>query len=129
MNVVTGFPLRWPIPVWRRGHPLFVPGVRSVMISFNDLLMHPTIHKACMRRGLRRVFGVSGAFFLDNGAFAVLRTGRAPSLGCYVDFVRRARPDWYPIPFDYIPLANETRSTQRRRFKRTLRLNLEYGRN
>jgi 7-cyano-7-deazaguanine tRNA-ribosyltransferase len=125
--IVVGFPLRWPIPVWRSDHALGLPGVTSVMVSFGELQQRPLTYQSCLRQGLRRWFRVSGEVFLDNGAFRLNRLGARPDISGYVAFVRQARPQWYPVPFDYMPTPAHSRALQRRKIRQTNSINLKYA--
>src|SRR5205807_1663477 len=44
----------------------------------------------------------------------------------YEDFVNKAKPDWKPIPQDFIPFPSMSRRKQRGCFDRTMRINLKY---
>lgn len=127
MQIAVGFPLRWPIPVWRRSGPLALRGAASVMVSFGELRQRASIYESCLRVGLKAHFRVSGDVFLDNGAFRLNRLGQRPDIDAYVAFVRRTRPDWYPVPFDYMPTPADSRGTRSRKNKKTNELNLQYA--
>ena len=81
-----------------------------------------------MAVGLRAYLGVPHELqiFLDNGAFSLLNGGSAPQAGEYEAFVAKARPDWYPIPLDFIPSPSMEASAQRERFEQTMSMNRAY---
>ena len=57
-----------------------------------------------MKAGLREYLGVPEgvAVYLDNGASTFGSRGGGAPLDAYEEFVEKARPDWKPIPQDYI---------------------------
>jgi queuine/archaeosine tRNA-ribosyltransferase len=84
-----------------------------------------------MEQGLRAYLGVSTGIqiYLDNGAFHFGGQRESAPIGAYEEFVDAARPDWKPIPQDYIPLPSMTPQKQRGCFDKTMRVNLQYQRN
>jgi tRNA-guanine family transglycosylase len=101
------------------------------MVSYAEFHQMPTQRRKAMERGLRAHLGVPQRvkIYLDNGAFYFLdREGETPRRA-YEEFVARARPDWYPIPQDFIPTPRMTRAEQKRCFQRTMRVNRAYHHN
>jgi 7-cyano-7-deazaguanine tRNA-ribosyltransferase len=66
--------------------------------------------------------------YLDNGSFYFLRREGQTSWDQYNEFVEKAKPDWYPIPRDYIPAPSMTPDEQWNFLHRTLHVNLAYRR-
>jgi 7-cyano-7-deazaguanine tRNA-ribosyltransferase len=64
--------------------------------------------------------------YLDNGAFYFLRQNAETERPQYRDFVKKAKPDWYPIPYDSIPTPQMCDDGQRGCFKRTMDINRWY---
>jgi hypothetical protein len=81
-----------------------------------------------MEQGLHAYLGVphSTRIFLDNGAFYFLgRCGVTPTKE-YEEFVKKANPDWYPIPQDHIPTPSMSLREQRACLKRTMVANRSF---
>lgn len=129
MLVVAGLSLKNLHPrVWDPGSPYHLPDVRAVMVSYAEFHRMPAQRRAAMDLGLREYLGVSEdtKIYLDNGAFYFLSRGGDTPVEEYDQFVKRARPDWYPIPRDYIPAPVMTDEEQRACFDQTMRVNLAY---
>jgi hypothetical protein len=116
--------------VWDPGSPYHLPQLRAVMISYADFHRRRSWREAAMAVGLRAYLEVPEGvqIFLDNGAFALLGGGTPPPAGAYEAFVSKARPDWYPIPLDYIPTPAMDSGTQQRYFEQTMAMNRAYAR-
>ena len=114
--------------VWDPASPYFLPDLRAVMISYADFHRRRSWRDAAMSVGLRAYLGVPDGvhIFLDDGAFYFLRHAGEPRVREYEEFVTRARPDWYPIPLDFIPSPSMDRVTQQRCFERTMEMNRAY---
>jgi len=97
------------------------------MISFAELLRDRHVLEASAVRGLSSYLNVGVKIYLDNGCFSLLRQGGEPAAREYVDYVKRARPNWYPVPADYVPLPSMTRRHTRRLAEKTAAVNREYG--
>lgn len=104
-----------------------IDGVDALMVSFGELIDRTSMLNAASRDGLRKYLGFSGKIFLDNGCFSLLREGREPPIEQYVRFVNCARPDWYPVPVDYVPSPSLSPRTARRLAEKTARINEEFG--
>lgn len=98
------------------------------MVSYADFHKSSSKRRAAMERGIHACLGVDQGMpvYLDNGSFAFWRKGVEPPIDDYVDFVTEARPDWYPIPADYIPDPQSSRDEQKVLFNKTMEINLEY---
>jgi hypothetical protein len=115
--------------VWDPASPYHLPQLRAVMVSYADFHRQPRWRDAAMAVGLRAYLGVPQdvLIYLDNGAFSLLNGGTPPPTFEYEAFVAKARPDWYPIPLDYIPTPAMDGGTQRRYFEQTMAMNRAYA--
>ena len=129
MLVVAGLSLTNLKPrVWDPTSPYYLPGLRAVMVSYADFHRNPGRRRAVMTQNLHTYLGVPQhiKIYLDNGAFYFIgRTNDTPRAD-YDDFVAQAKPDWWPIPQDYIPVPQMTRAEQEHCYTRTMQVNLEY---
>lgn len=129
MLVVAGLSLKNLQPrVWDPGSRYYLQDLRAVMVSYADLHRMPTRKRAAMEQGLHTYLGISEEkrVYLDNGAFYFLSRGGETPAEEYEEFVNRAKPDWYPVPRDYIPAPAMTLGEQKVCFDRTMRVNLAY---
>ncbi|HEY7342926.1 MAG TPA: hypothetical protein VH591_18780 [Ktedonobacterales bacterium] len=81
-----------------------------------------------MDQGIHAFLGVPDhvKVYLDNGAFYFIgKDGLVPE-DEYNEFVREARPDWWPIPQDFIPVATLSVAQQSECFARTMAANLKH---
>lgn len=67
--------------------------------------------------------------YLDNGAFYFGRQAEAAPIAEYEEFVNRAKPDWKPIPRDFIPFPAATWQRQLGCMTRTMNVNRAYRHN
>src|SRR5262249_21669055 len=116
--------------VWDPASPYYLAHLRAVMISYADFHRRRSWRDAAMAVGLRAYLEVPEhiQIFLDNGAFYFLKHGGEAPVGEYEQFVQKARPDWYPIPLDYIPNPPMDEATRRLCFERTMAMNSAYRR-
>ena len=132
MLIVAGLSLKNLEPrVWDPESPFYIPGVAAVMVSYGEFHQMPARRTAAMKLGLRAYLGIPEEvkIYLDNGAFYFgSGDGDAP-LDEYEDFVNKAKPDWKPIPQDYIPFPSMTPQKRRGCFDKTMRANLQYQHN
>ncbi len=129
MLVVVGLSLKNLQPhVWDESSPYYVPGVGAVMVSYADFHAMPARRRAAMSTGLHRYLGVPEGVkvYLDNGAFYFLKRQGETLKHDYEEFVAQARPDWWPIPQDFIPSPHMTIEEQQRCLDRTMSMNLAY---
>jgi tRNA-guanine family transglycosylase len=98
------------------------------MISYADFHQAPMQRRKAMESGLHEHFGIPSSIkiYLDNGAFYFLSHGGKTPKKDYEEFIEKARPDWWPIPQDFIPTPQMTRIEQRRCFTRTMKVNRDY---
>lgn len=129
MEIVAGLSLKNLKPrVWDPQSPHYVPGVRAVMVSYAELHILQARRRRIMEAGLHEYLGVPAGtkVYLDNGAFYFLsRDGSMPRKQ-YEQFVEGAKPDWYPIPREFIPHPAMKLARQRTCFSRTMAVNRSY---
>ncbi len=129
MEIVAGLSLKCLKPrVWDPQSEYYLSNLSAVMVSYADFHHLSAQRQRAMELGLHEHYGVPKRvkIYLDNGAFYFLRcAGKIPRRQ-YEEFVERARPDWYPIPQDFIPTPQMTRAEQRQCFMRTMRVNRTY---
>jgi len=65
--------------------------------------------------------------YLDNGAFYFLGRGGVTPRHEYEEFVREAKPDWYPIPQEFIPIPSMSWDHQCLCLNRTMDINRLFG--
>ena len=101
------------------------------MISYGDFHQMRSRRTAAMEQGLRKFLGVPEriTIYLDNGAFYFGAQNVDSPVDEYEEFVERAKPDWKPIPQDYIPFPSMTGQQRRACFTKTMRINLQYQHN
>ena len=129
MQIIAGLSLKNLKPkVWELDSPYYLPGVSGVMVSYADFSKFPARKRDAMEQGLHRHLGIpkSVNIYLDNGAFNFLRKGGEVPQEAYQEFVQRARPDWYPIPQDYIPAPHMSDEEQIHCLQQTMSMNLNF---
>ena len=106
LDIVAGLSLKNLKPaVWDEESPYFLPALESVMVSYADFHTMRYRRELAMQQGLHGYLGIPKRMkiYLDNGSFYFIgREGESPPAE-YVEFVLKAKPDWYPIPRDFIP--------------------------
>lgn len=130
MLIVAGFTLKCIEPrVWDAASPYYLPDLRAVMISYAEIYQMPSLRSAMMREGIRANLGIppNVKVFLDNGAFSLSRKGLEISVAGYQEFVERAKPDWRPVPQDFIPAPSMSLSQQRKCLRRTMNVNTAFA--
>ncbi|HSF34433.1 MAG TPA: hypothetical protein VLK82_28745 [Candidatus Tectomicrobia bacterium] len=129
MLVIAGLSQKNMKPrVWDPKAEYYLPRLRGIMVSYADFHAAPGRRAKAMEQGLHAYLGVprSTRIFLDNGAFYFLgRCGVTPTKE-YEEFVKKAKPDWYPIPQDYIPTPSMSLGEQRACLKRTMAANCSF---
>ena len=129
MLLVAGLTLKNLKPrVWDVSSPYYLSNLRAVMVSYADFHRLPVYRHRAMAQGLHVSLGIPKDIkvYLDNGAFYFLGRGTSPSQKDYEEFIAQAKPDWWPIPQDFIPTPKMTLEQQRRCFTRTMGMNLAY---
>lgn len=129
VEIVAGLSLKCMKPrVWDPRSEYYLSSLRAVMVSYADFHRQPAQRRKAMDCGLREHFDIPPhiKIYLDNGAFYFLsHDGGTPSRE-YEEFVAQAQPDWWPIPQDFIPTPQMTKTEQRRCFTRTMKVNRAY---
>lgn len=129
MEIVAGITLKCLNPrVWDRNSDYYLPSLEAVMISYADFHRMPAQRRKAMELGLHAHLGIPKKIkiYLDNGAFYFLSHGGAPPTEEYEEFVEKAKPDWWPVPQDFIPTPQMTKAEQRHCFTRTMGVNRAY---
>ncbi len=127
LNFVCGILLSSSIYFWRKDYRYFLPQIDKILISFYE------IYK---RKKFRKIFKESLydnelkfpkhlKIYLDNGAFSFVKKGKE-NIRDYIEFVKKVKPYWYPIPIDYIPHPSEDEETQFEKFRKTMEMNKKY---
>lgn len=132
MRVVAGLSLKNLEPrVWDSASAFHLPGLSAVMVSYAEFHKMRARREAAMEAGLRAYLGVPDeiVIYLDNGAFYFGSQDQGAPLDEYEEFVEKAKPDWKPIPQDYIPFPSMTPQRRRGCFDKTMRVNLHYQHN
>lgn len=129
MQIVAGLSLQGIKPrVWDSASEYYLQDLKAVMISYADFHKMPNRRRWAMEQGIHKYLGIPKGVkvYLDNGAFYfVTREGETP-VKEYEEFVEQAKPDWFPIPQDFIPTPKMSRYEQERCFYRTMEMNLNY---
>lgn len=129
MLVVAGTTLKQLIPkVWDLDSPYYLPQLRAIMVSYADFIRMPAHRKRAMDQGIRAYLGVPDHIkvYLDNGAFYFIGKNCLVPEGDYNEFISNAKPDWWPIPQDFIPVATLSVAEQYDCFARTMAGNIAY---
>lgn len=98
------------------------------MVSYAEFHQRPVLRRKVMEQGLREYLGISEEvkLYLDNGAFYFISRGGEIVTNDYEKFVQGAKPDWCPIPQDFIPTPKMSLSEQKRCFTQTMKMNIAY---
>lgn len=134
MLIVAGLSLKNLHPrVWDPASPHHLSNLRAVMVSYADFHRWPAARQAASEQGLHTWLGVPAhvKIYLDNGSFYFRgRRGQAMALaGAFEDydsFVAQAKPDWWPIPRDFIPTPTMPIEQQWECLTRTMEVNQAY---
>lgn len=126
MLIVAGLSLKNLEPrVWDPASEFYIPALKAVMVSYADFHKMPARRTAAMKAGLRAFLGApeQTAIYLDNGAFYFSSQQDDVPVADYEEFVKKAKPDWKPIPQDFIPLPSMSSRQRRDCFDKTMRVN------
>lgn len=129
MQIVAGISLKGIKPrVWDKTCPYYLPQLQAVMVSYADFHQMPKRRREAMEQGLSSYLGLAEGVkaYLDNGAFYFLSRGGETPIKDYEEFVEKAKPDWFPIPQDFIPTPKMSRAEQKQCFNRTMAMNIAY---
>src|SRR5438094_21135 len=127
--VVAGLSLNNLKPrVWDAASPYYLRHLAAVMVSYADFHRAPSRRKKAMEQGLHTYLGVPETveIYLDNGAFYFIGQNFEMPRKEYEEFVSEAKPDWHPVPQDFIPIPRMTLSEQRTCLDKTMAVNLTY---
>jgi hypothetical protein len=130
MLIVAGLSLRNFKPrVWDPASEHYIPCLRAVMVSYAEFDQFPAKRRQAMELGLRAFLGLpdSVAVYLDNGSFSFARRGLEVSTDAYEEFAAAARPDWRPVPQDFIPSPAMSVEEQRSCIARTMTMNRRFA--
>jgi 7-cyano-7-deazaguanine tRNA-ribosyltransferase len=129
LEIVAGIGLKGIKPqVWDSSSPYYLHNLKAVMISYADFHQMPKRRCQAMENGLHNSLNIPKEvkIYLDNGAFYFLSHGGETPIKEYEEFVAKAKPDWCPIPQDFIPTPKMTLEEQKNCFTRTMQMNLDY---
>lgn len=129
MLVVAGLSLKHIEPrVWDEASPYHLPGLRAIMVSYAEFHQMAAARRRAMEQGLHGALGVPRRvkIFLDNGSFYFSRLGERVPAAEYEEFVIHARPDWRPVPQDFIPAPQMSRRQQLSCMRRTMTINRDF---
>jgi 7-cyano-7-deazaguanine tRNA-ribosyltransferase len=124
--VIAGLSLKNLNPrVWDSASPYHLPNLRAVMVSYAEFHQMPAQRRRAMADGLHAHLGVPNhiRIYLDNGAFYFLAREGETAVHDYAAFVAAARPDWYPVPRDFIPVPAMSLAEQTDCLTRTMAMN------
>jgi hypothetical protein len=130
MLIVAGTTLKQLEPrVWDPDSQYYLPNLRAIMVSFAEFQIAKTLREKALSEGLHSALGVPKGVkvYLDNGAFSHIRSGKKPAAQEYWKFAKAVRPDWYPIPADFIPLPSMNSAEQYACFRKTMYYNHKYS--
>ncbi len=130
MEIVAGLNLGSIKPlVWNPDSPYYLEKLRAVMVSYVYFHQSPTRRCRAMEMGLHTSLGVPEhmEIYLDNGAFKFSQNGvEVPRLE-YEEFVEQAKPNWYAVPQDYIPMPDMNDKDQLKCLQQTMAVNQKYS--
>jgi 7-cyano-7-deazaguanine tRNA-ribosyltransferase len=124
---VPGTQFRAAIDFWSSSSLYQIPEVTALMVSFGEIHNRAHLLRGSCREGLGQHLGFPGQVFLDNGSFALPQRRIGHRIEEYVGYVRRAKPDWYPVPIDYIPSPSLGAAAARRLADKTATINDTYA--
>ena len=129
MLIVAGITLKSLEPrVWEPDSPYFLPDLKAVMLSYADIHQFPRMRERMMAEGIHGALKIPETIsvFLDNGAFGFSRRGEEAPVKEYKEFVASAKPDWKPVPQDFIPTPSMSIEDQHNCLRRTMAVNTAF---
>lgn len=98
------------------------------MISYAEIHEMPKMRERMMSEGIHSHLGIPAdvKVFLDNGAFGLSRRGLEIAVEDYEEFVAKAKPDWRPVPQDFIPAPSMSLYQQHKCLQRTMKVNADF---
>jgi queuine/archaeosine tRNA-ribosyltransferase len=130
LAIVAGISLKNLKPkVWDKTSPYYLPDLQAIMVSYADFHAMPYKRKMAMEQGLHAYMNVPKQvkIYLDNGSFYFIKRNGNTPITEYEEFVKVAKPDWYPIPRDFIPIPKMEKEEQKSCFDRTMAINHAYN--
>jgi hypothetical protein len=130
MLIVAGTTLKQLEPrVWDPDSRYYLPKLHAIMVSFAEFEGAKTLREKALEEGLHSALGAPKGVrvYLDNGAFSNIRSGKSPNSRAYWKFTEEVKPDWYPIPADFIPLPSMSSAEQQKCFNKTMYYNRAYS--
>lgn len=130
MKIVAGLNLNSIKPrVWDTASPYYLSDLDAVMVSYAEFHQNRTRYRRAIEEGLHTSLSVPKhvKIYLDNGAFRFSRAGGEVPRADYKAFVKKAKPDWYAIPQDYIPTPSMTYYKQNKCLEKTMAVNQEFS--
>lgn len=129
MLIVAGLNLAHLEPrVWDKSSEYYLPDLQAVMISYAQIHKKPQLRIRMMSEGIRAVFNIPDEtkVYLDNGSFNLSRTGLDAPIKAYEEFVEKTKPDWKPIPQDFIPSPKMSLAKQQDCLDKTMAVNVAF---
>ena len=130
MKIVAALNLNSIEPrVWDAVSDYHLSELNAVMVSYAYFHQNPTRRRRFMEGGLHTSLGIPKhvKIYLDNGAFRFSRAGGEVPREEYKAFVEAAKPDWYVIPQDYIPIPHMSYYKQTKCLDKTMAVNKEFS--
>jgi 7-cyano-7-deazaguanine tRNA-ribosyltransferase len=131
VQIVAGLCLKSIKPcVWNPESIYHLPKLEAMMVSYGDFHRMRTQRRKAMEQGLRNYLEIpkNVKVYLDNGAFSFIKKNEEVPVKEYREFVKAAKPDWHPIPQDFIPTPKMTLKEQEKCLKKTMNMNFRYHR-
>lgn len=130
MLIVPGISLKNLNPrFWDKESEYYLPQVSALMVSYAEFHAMPAQRQRAMEEGIHHFLGIERnkvKVYLDNGAFHALTRGWRLKEKEYTEFVEKAKPDWYPVPKDYIPAPSMSTKKQHYYYRRTMEVNRSF---
>lgn len=129
MLIVAGLNLAHLEPrVWDKTSDHYLEDLQAVMISYAQIHKKPQLRQRMISEGIRSVLNIpeETKVFIDNGAFNFSRKGIDAPVKEYEEFVEKTKPDWKPIPHDFIPSPKMSLAKQNECLTRTMAVNMEF---
>jgi hypothetical protein len=129
MLIVAGLNLAHLEPrVWDKSSEYYLTDLRAVMLSYAEIHQRPQLRQKMMLKGIRSVLNIpeETKVFLDNGAFSFSRKGFETPIEDYEEFVEKTKPDWKPIPQDFIPSPKMSLAKQQDCLAKTMAINAAF---
>lgn len=129
MLIVAGITMKNLKPrIWDVSSPYYLSNLKAVMISYADFYRMPIRRRKAMEQGIHHYLGIPKEMnvYLDNGAFYFMNRSGIAQCKDYEEFVAEAKPNWYAIPQESIPIPGMDAIKQRKCLIHTMKINLKY---